>query len=127
MAAVNITPEEGKGGEGAPKAKTVVLHHPLCLEHHSCPPIKRSGADPPPENVKRLEVIYNEVWCGCGVAWCGVVWVGVGVVWCGVRGGCFYGGSATYMRVLALTTRRINHAKRSTNQPCKPIKRPPWT
>ncbi|CAN0279057.1 unnamed protein product, partial [Hapterophycus canaliculatus] len=41
--------------------RTAVLHHPLCLEHHSCPPIRRSGADPPPENVKRLEVIYNEV------------------------------------------------------------------
>lgn len=45
----------------APKTRTAVLHHPLCLEHHSCPPIRRAGADPPPENVKRLQVIYNEV------------------------------------------------------------------
>lgn len=62
--------------------KTVVLHHPLCLDHHSCPPIKRSGGDPPPENVKRLEVIYNEVrrlvaargvlyWAGSSVVVCG--------------------------------------------------------
>lgn len=77
IAAVNI-PQEGGGkgdgdgkGAGGAKAKTVVLHHPLCLEHHSCPPIRRSGGDPPPENVKRLEVIYNEV---CGVCcWCFVV------------------------------------------------------
>ena len=40
--------------------RTAVLHHPLCLKHFSCPPLKRSS-DPPPENVKRLEVIYNEV------------------------------------------------------------------
>ncbi|CAM9682331.1 unnamed protein product, partial [Ectocarpus sp. 6 AP-2014] len=50
----------GGGAAGAPKTRTAVLHHPLCLQHHSCPPIRRWGADPPPENVKRLEVIYNE-------------------------------------------------------------------
>lgn len=56
----------GLKGEGAveegPPPRTAILHHPLCLEHHSCPPINRSSRhDPPPENVKRLEVIYNEV------------------------------------------------------------------
>ncbi|CAM9799296.1 unnamed protein product, partial [Ectocarpus sp. 12 AP-2014] len=50
----------GGGAAEAPKTRTAVLHHPLCLQHHSCPPIRRWGADPPPENVKRLEVIYNE-------------------------------------------------------------------
>ena len=53
--------EAGGGGEGSPSARTAILHHPLCLEHHSCPPIRRSSGEPPPENVKRLEVIYNEV------------------------------------------------------------------
>lgn len=77
VAAVNMKQDgqgEGEGGGGAggvgaagPKAKTVVLHHSLCLEHHSCPPIKRSGGDPPPENVKRLEVIYNKVRGGVGI------------------------------------------------------------
>ncbi|CAM9399981.1 unnamed protein product, partial [Ectocarpus sp. 8 AP-2014] len=43
----------GGGAAGAPKTRTAVLHHPLCLQHHSCPPIRRWGADPPPENVKR--------------------------------------------------------------------------
>lgn len=50
------------GVEGGHSAlpRTALLHHPLCLRHFSCPPIRRSS-DPPPENVKRLEVIYNEV------------------------------------------------------------------
>lgn len=68
----------GAGGGGAPSATTAILHHPLCLEHHSCPPIRRSSGDPPPENVKRLEVIYDEVRCGVGIMLC---------VWSVVEGG----------------------------------------
>lgn len=48
-------------GSDAGRVKTVIFHHRLCLEHFTMPPIRRSGGDPPPENVKRLEVIYNEV------------------------------------------------------------------
>jgi Ankyrin repeats (3 copies) len=35
---------------------TLLFHHELCTQHRSCPPITRSGPEPPPENVKRLEV-----------------------------------------------------------------------
>lgn len=53
--------EDGaRAGGHSTLPRTALLHHPLCLKHFSCPPIRRSS-DPPPENVKRLEVIYNEV------------------------------------------------------------------
>ncbi|KAG5177795.1 hypothetical protein JKP88DRAFT_350538 [Tribonema minus] len=48
---------EGEGGEELP---TLVMKHALCEAHYSCPPIRRSGPEPPPENVRRLEVIYDE-------------------------------------------------------------------
>lgn len=48
-------------GSDAGRIRTIIFHHRLCLQHFTMPPIRRSGGDPPPENVKRLEVIYNEV------------------------------------------------------------------
>lgn len=52
---------EALGGSCDPTAQgpkpTIVYHHPLCAEHHTCPaPITRSSEDPPPENVVRLQV-----------------------------------------------------------------------
>mmetsp|Transcript_27116 Transcript_27116/g.54231 ORF Transcript_27116/g.54231 Transcript_27116/m.54231 type:complete len:892 (+) Transcript_27116:385-3060(+) len=42
-----------------PASKTVILCHELCSKHYSCPPIYRGGPDPPPENIRRLEVLIN--------------------------------------------------------------------
>uniref|UniRef100_A0A7S2DAK1 Histone deacetylase domain-containing protein n=1 Tax=Octactis speculum TaxID=3111310 RepID=A0A7S2DAK1_9STRA len=42
------------------KKKTVVITHPLCMEHHTCTRIVRGHHTPyPPENVKRLEVLCD--------------------------------------------------------------------
>lgn len=46
-----------------PDSKTLILCHELCSRHHSCPPITRAGgksSDPPPENIRRLNVLINE-------------------------------------------------------------------
>ena len=38
------------------------LHHPQCLKHFTAPsPIKRSDADPPPENTGRLNSIFGRL------------------------------------------------------------------
>uniref|UniRef100_A0A7S1B8M9 Histone deacetylase domain-containing protein n=2 Tax=Corethron hystrix TaxID=216773 RepID=A0A7S1B8M9_9STRA len=42
-----------------PPSKTILLCHELCSKHYSCPPIYRGGPDPPPENIRRLEVLIN--------------------------------------------------------------------
>lgn len=42
-----------------PDGSTLVLCHELCLLHHTCPPILRDSAEPPPENVRRLQVLVD--------------------------------------------------------------------
>ena len=49
------TTAAGPGG-----AKTLLVTHPLCLEHHTCElPMRRVGDGPPPENVRRLRVLVD--------------------------------------------------------------------
>lgn len=43
-----------------PNGKTFVLTHELCVLHRSCPPIRRDSPEPPPENVRRLQVLIDE-------------------------------------------------------------------
>ena len=44
-----------------PDSTTFLICHELCLLHRSCPPIRRDTVmDPPPENVRRLQVLINE-------------------------------------------------------------------
>lgn len=43
------------------KDKTLIVTHPLCLDHHTClAPIKRGESTPPPENVIRLQVLVDK-------------------------------------------------------------------
>jgi len=50
----------GESG-GQAEAKTVVVVHPLCERHHTCPaPISRASDDIPPENVLRLGVLCDK-------------------------------------------------------------------
>ena len=41
-------------------SKTLLVTHPVCMDHHTCTPIKRGGALPPPENVIRLKVLCDK-------------------------------------------------------------------
>ena len=43
-----------------PDSRTLVMCHELCMLHRTCPPIRRDGHEPPPENVRRLHVLLNE-------------------------------------------------------------------
>mmetsp|Transcript_11862 Transcript_11862/g.25011 ORF Transcript_11862/g.25011 Transcript_11862/m.25011 type:complete len:1051 (+) Transcript_11862:101-3253(+) len=46
-----------------PDGSTVILGHEYCIQHRTCPPIVRGDAgtsEPPPENVRRLNVLINE-------------------------------------------------------------------
>ncbi|KAL7466173.1 hypothetical protein ACHAXS_006463, partial [Conticribra weissflogii] len=46
-----------------PDGSTVILCHEYCIQHRTCPPIVRGDAgtsEPPPENVRRLNVLINE-------------------------------------------------------------------
>lgn len=43
-----------------PDASTLLLGHELCLLHHTCAPIRRDSAEPPPENVRRLQVLLDK-------------------------------------------------------------------
>ena len=46
-----------------PDGSTLILCHELCIQHRTCPPIVRGDvetSDPPPENVRRLNVIIND-------------------------------------------------------------------
>lgn len=69
--------------------ETLVLYHDSYFNHHTCPPIKRGGQEPPPENVARLNVLVDEgsgalrakllqglKWRDdaprCKVRWCGI-------------------------------------------------------
>jgi ankyrin repeat protein len=54
------------GGQANPEEEnaqhilpTRIYAHDLCMKHHSCPVITRSGPEPPPENVRRLKVILD--------------------------------------------------------------------
>jgi ankyrin repeat protein len=42
-----------------PDASTLLIHHELCMQHHTCPPILRGLDEPPPENIRRLHVLVN--------------------------------------------------------------------
>jgi ankyrin repeat protein len=42
-----------------PDGSTLLLHHELCLLHRTCPPIARDSDEPPPENVRRLQVLVD--------------------------------------------------------------------
>ncbi|GKY96269.1 hypothetical protein MPSEU_000586400 [Mayamaea pseudoterrestris] len=42
-----------------PDGKTLLFSHELCLLHRSCPPIHRDSPEPPPENVRRLQVLLD--------------------------------------------------------------------
>jgi ankyrin repeat protein len=44
-----------------PDSNTLLLSHELCTLHRSCAPIQRdSHSEPPPENVRRLQVLVDE-------------------------------------------------------------------
>lgn len=42
-----------------PDKSTLLLCHELCVLHRTCPPIERDSAEPPPENVRRLQVLLD--------------------------------------------------------------------
>jgi len=43
-----------------PDGNTLLITHELCVLHRTCPPIRRdSTAEPPPENVRRLQVLID--------------------------------------------------------------------
>ena len=54
--AVAAADEDGTGDDGP---KTLVITHPLCLEHKTCEKIERDESERPPENVCRLRVLVE--------------------------------------------------------------------
>lgn len=42
-----------------PDGSTMILCHELCILHRTCPPIRRDSPEPPPENVRRLQVLTD--------------------------------------------------------------------
>jgi ankyrin repeat protein len=43
-----------------PDSNTLLITHELCVLHRTCPPIRRdSSGEPPPENVRRLQVLLD--------------------------------------------------------------------
>ncbi|KAL3919834.1 MAG: hypothetical protein SGILL_003554 [Bacillariaceae sp.] len=43
-----------------PDSNTLLITHELCILHRTCPPIRRdSASEPPPENVRRLQVLVD--------------------------------------------------------------------
>lgn len=42
-----------------PDGSTMLLCHELCILHRTCPPIRRDSPEPPPENVRRLQVLID--------------------------------------------------------------------
>ena len=42
-----------------PDGATLLLCHELCTLHRTCPPINRDSPEPPPENVRRLQVLVD--------------------------------------------------------------------
>jgi uncharacterized protein len=44
-----------------PDSSTLLITHELCILHRTCPPIRRNASDePPPENVRRLQVLVDK-------------------------------------------------------------------
>ena len=44
-----------------PDNTSLLISHELCILHRTCPPIRRdSSAEPPPENVRRLQVLVDQ-------------------------------------------------------------------
>ena len=42
-----------------PDGGTIILTHELCMMHRTCAPIRRDSPEPPPENVRRLQVLID--------------------------------------------------------------------
>jgi acetoin utilization deacetylase AcuC-like enzyme/ankyrin repeat protein len=51
-----------------PDGSTLLLGHELCLLHRTCVPIRRDSPEPPPENVRRLQVLLDK---DTGILHCG--------------------------------------------------------
>jgi hypothetical protein len=44
-----------------PDNTSLLITHEVCILHRTCPPIRRDSTDePPPENVRRLQVLVDE-------------------------------------------------------------------
>eukprot|EP00522_Entomoneis_paludosa_P010281 CAMPEP_0172442002 /NCGR_PEP_ID=MMETSP1065-20121228/2480_1 /TAXON_ID=265537 /ORGANISM="Amphiprora paludosa, Strain CCMP125" /LENGTH=1034 /DNA_ID=CAMNT_0013191647 /DNA_START=121 /DNA_END=3225 /DNA_ORIENTATION=+ len=43
-----------------PDGPTAIVTHELCVQHRTCPPIRRDSSEPPPENVRRLQVLIDK-------------------------------------------------------------------
>ena len=43
-----------------PDGSTAIITHELCILHRTCAPIRRDSPEPPPENVRRLQVLIDE-------------------------------------------------------------------
>ena len=43
------------------KKVTAVLTHPMCVRHYTCPPSSTTSPQAPPENIRRLTVLLDEV------------------------------------------------------------------
>lgn len=43
-----------------PNGPTLLFSHELCILHRTCPPIRRDSPEPPPENVRRLQVLLDK-------------------------------------------------------------------
>ena len=43
------------------KSVTAVLTHPMCVRHFTCPPSSTTSPSAPPENIRRLTVLLDEV------------------------------------------------------------------
>jgi hypothetical protein len=42
-----------------PDGSTLLLGHEVCMLHRTCAPIRRDSPEPPPENVRRLQVLLD--------------------------------------------------------------------
>lgn len=43
------------------RAVTAVLTHPMCVRHFTCPPSSTKSPSAPPENIRRLSVLLDQV------------------------------------------------------------------
>ena len=43
------------------RSVTAVLTHPMCVRHFTCPPSSTTSPSAPPENIRRLTVLLDEV------------------------------------------------------------------
>ncbi|CAN0047760.1 unnamed protein product, partial [Heterosigma akashiwo] len=67
-AAAGDAGEERDGEEEEEQAPTALLYHSSCEQHYTCTPVGRAGPEPPPENINRLKVIYDQRTGGGGAA-----------------------------------------------------------